>query len=260
MRNGWLVRMTEEETKSTGEESVEKKEEGEEQVEKEREEGEANEDKKDTVEGSVIPKNTDSDANTEVSMKTEVKPGEQSDPSITETVGSKRPLEAVGESDGLNGNKSPMKTKDWKKLKVEGDPNSSMKVEMEVDRTEDKKDDSLSEKDIDEVLRIGVVKKIMALDVETNIFLEDLQEGKDDEEHDAGKGFVETPMSCSNDALFLISKSSELFLHKFIKLVLQNNPSIVKNEKKNIIKYGEIMNTSRKHKELKFLYDLLPEI
>lgn len=88
----------------------------------------------------------------------------------------------------------------------------------------------------EELLRIGVVKRIMALDYES------------------------PDVTISPESIAIVSRSVCLFMQKFIEKVLKNNSSIVKNEKKNIVKYGELVSTSRKHKELQFLYDLLPEI
>ena len=64
----------------------------------------------------------------------------------------------------------------------------------------------------------------------------------------------------SPEAIAAVSRCVALFMQNFIEKVLLNNTSIVKNEKKNIVKYAELVLTSRKHKEFKFLYDLLPEI
>lgn len=96
-----------------------------------------------------------------------------------------------------------------------------------------------------ETLRIGVIKRIMGLDVCLN-----------------EKGDIQlTPLpTTSDDALYVISKSTELFIQDFILRVLENNPEIIRNQKKNIIKYAELVNTSRKHQEFQFLYELLPEI
>lgn len=85
----------------------------------------------------------------------------------------------------------------------------------------------------DELIKSGTIKRIMKIDKDVKM--------------------------TSSEAVFLVSKATELFLGKAMETVHTNDTSL-NNADPNTIMYNQIARTVKKHKELDFLVDLLPEV
>eukprot|EP00924_Labyrinthula_sp_SR-Ha-C_P014336 snap_masked-scaffold_20-processed-gene-2.24-mRNA-1 protein AED:1.00 eAED:1.00 QI:0/-1/0/0/-1/1/1/0/209 len=91
-------------------------------------------------------------------------------------------------------------------------------------------------------LRVSVVRKIMSLDPDFNFQFATHQ----------------TSTEVENEAVYAISKASEMMMQLVVKNIIEQHPKIIRNEKKNIIKYSHLVRTITKDSRFRFLLDLLP--